>query len=285
MPQRILPPSVTLSPEIRCLGKYLFQLGSQDSLFSQAVYDAFVPFESSWAYKRYLANSDLHLTSPDAINIDRLKEQYEAQPQELPVLAYVIWCVVDRALSHHIQFYPNDLALEAALLITPKGVPVWLSGGTQTGKTTLVVALALGFNWKIVSEDVVFIDQGEPVPAVAPLSLRPKAPDLINAATGIMPQPLAGTRWLIRHDLFQTDKLPTRTPVAVHLSLTAANVHSDLNVHEIAWTQYVRTVLPISNAPKVANGIDRLIKVFEGGSCLLLQNGNLEMRLNALSNL
>ncbi len=278
-----LPSPICLSPQIYAIGKYLFQLSSEDLEFLKAVADSFVPFDQSWARQRCLTDPGFS-PLPDAINIDRLCQRFHARPWDVPVLGFVLWCIMDRAVEHHIQFYPNDVALEAALLITPTGTPVWLSGSTQAGKTTLVVALAVGLNWKIVSEDFVFINEGKPVPLVAPLSLRPAAPAIIEAATGIRP-PVAGNRWFIRPDLFYTEDMPSALPVAIHLSLTKANVDLKLNLRHVAWTEYLRTVLPVSNAPKVTGGIDRLAKAFENGRCMVLKDGNLRSRLAAMSDL
>lgn len=276
------PKPVILQPTIYSIGKYLFQLGGHDHSKLTELSQVFVPFESSWAKDK--CQSDATFTPvPDAINVDRLQQLYEARPWEIPSIGYAIWVIVDKAQDHHIQFFPWQLAFEAALLVTPSGKPVWLSGGTQAGKTTLTVSLALGLGWKIVSEDFVYIDNGCPVPFVAPLSLRPTAPSLIEEATGKSPRSVVANRWLVRPDLFDKNfHSVTEDAIAIHLSLKPGE-DSSLQLNEISWTQYLRTILPISNAPKVPDGYDQLARLFETAKCLRLQNGSVSERLELLS--
>lgn len=278
------PKEIVLSPTVHTMGKFLFQLGGYNSALLSATEQAFVPFESSWAKEHSLAESSFN-PQPDAFNVDLLHQAWQISNWPLPAIGYVIWYIVDKAQEHHLHMYPQHLAIEAALLVTPKGRPVWLSGGTQAGKTTLTVALALGLGWRIVSEDFVYVEDRKPVPLVAPLSLRQTAPDLLNTAIKVMPQPITGSRWLIRPDLFTTStSFVDQVPVAIHLSLNVED-NNKLRVEDISWTQYLRTVLPVTNAMKVRGGIDQMEKIFENAQCMRVQNGDLIQRLDILSRL
>lgn len=279
-----LPSALTLSPDIFALGKILFQLGGTDQLLLREVEGAFVPFNQSWARDRCL-NDESFTPLPQAFNVDRLKQQYLARPWETPAAGFAIWCIMDRAVNDHIQLYPDDLAVEGALMLTPAGTTVWISGATQAGKTTLVVALALSLGWRIITENHVFVDHMAPVPVVGPLSLRPLAPQLIEEATGIRVAPILAGRWLIRADLFHFHALPPGALVAVHLSLTNPGNSTPLQIYDIPWTRYLRMVLPISNAPKIHNGLDRLSAIFQDHRCVIMKDGNLASRLDAMSRL
>lgn len=274
--------TVNLSQTVYAIGKYLFQPGGNNKELLAQVEAAYEPFESSWAKQKCLADRNFNPVA-NVVNVDYLKQQYDARPWEIPAPGFVIWLINDTAQQHHIQFYPKQLAIEAALLVTPAGTPVWLSGGTQAGKTTFTVALALGLGWKIVSEDFVYMDAGHPVPVVVPLSLRPGAPELILSATGHSAEPLLGTRWLVRPTIFETDTAFKNAPIAIHLSLNANSSDNKMEVSDVPWTQYVRTVLPITNAPRVENGVEQLSSIFEKAHCMRLENGSLVNRLQLLS--
>lgn len=242
-----------------------------------------MPFDSSWAKQECLTDPDFNPV-PDTVSVDYLQVQFKALAWKGSTGAFVIWVINDRAQQHHTQFCPNQLAIEAALLVTPAGTPVWLSGGTQAGKSTLTVALALGLGWKVISEDFVYVDRGNPVPVVVPLSLRAGAPDLIRCATGQFPEPLVEHRWFIRPSIFETRPLFKNDPLALCLTLNA-NSGSSMKISEIPWTRYIRSILPLSNAQRNPGGVEQLSNLFEKARCLLIENGTVADRLEFLSKL
>jgi hypothetical protein len=156
----------------------------------------------------------------------------------------------------------------------------------MAGKSTLTVALASALKWKVVSEDFVFFDRAFPhlIPLVAPISLRQGAAELIEAATGTKPEPLIGSRWIWAPEMFQANNLGNG-PISSVLLKSEQGTGAKFQLSKLTWAGFLRSIIPISNAHTIPNGVTVLEKVFEKSDCLEMTNGTLEQRIDALRHL
>ena len=182
----------------------------------------------------------------------------------------------------------RDLFLDACALLTPDQTSILILGRSQHGKTTLSVALALQQGWKLLSEDLVFIDikHDRIVSFVSPLSLRPGAPALIKASTGIAPAPICFDRWLVRPDLFTTVKAPARFDVAILLEGTRQASPTSpvqaLVAKSVPQTEFLRNLIPHGNWLHLPNGPDYLLSTLPEKACFVFTAGTVSERISQL---
>ncbi len=158
-------------------------------------------------------------------------------------------------------------------------------GNSECGKTTLAVALALGLNWQIVVEDLVFIDEQDSFVRVgAPFSLREGASGLIAEHTGVVPAPIYARQWLLRPDLYSSSAEGALCHSFVWLP-ALAHVAKALRFARCSAGQIVRAALPLSNALLVADGVERLEDFVARADCWILEGGNLRERMEVLCGL
>ncbi len=188
---------------------------------------------------------------------------------------------IEAVIARAFRFHDNTLYVEGCVFVTPQNKKVLLMGLSHAGKTTLTAAVAIGLKWKIVTEDIVFIDSRTHniISFVRPLSLRPGARQLILEAGATLP-PLEEDRWLIDHQLFVNQAVASEFDYCVLLTRDQTNT-SDFSA--VPTTKLLRTILPMSNALHIDNGPDLLNLCLEHSQCFIMQNGTVKDRLIFLS--
>jgi hypothetical protein len=163
---------------------------------------------------------------------------------------------------------------------------VLLAGASHAGKTTLSVAVARKLGWKLLSEDLVVIDPSlrRIVPFIHPLSLRPGAQELVAEATGLRPMSLYLERWLACQNLFyKGENVSPRFSLSILIERDVINPILSLTV--ASSCEFLRALLPLSNALHIDNGPGKLKSSFDTGQCYILRNGSVAERLEILADL
>ncbi|MFN8555511.1 MAG: hypothetical protein U0103_28940, partial [Candidatus Obscuribacterales bacterium] len=97
-------------------------------------------------------------------------------------------CVTDvRAVFNHIlKKHLKCVWFNASCLLSSSGRKVLIAGPAHSGKSSLAMGLALGYKWKVVSEDLVLIDfdTNEILNFPLPFLVRPYTMQLIEDAIG-----------------------------------------------------------------------------------------------------
>ncbi len=188
---------------------------------------------------------------------------------------------IEAVIARAFRFHDGSLYVEGCVFVTPQNKRILLMGLSQAGKTTLTTAAAIVLKWKIVTEDIVFVDSRthEVIPFVRPLSLRPGASQLILEAGATLP-PLKENRWLIDHELFSNQPVTAKFDYCVLLERDETNLTDFSNVPN---TKLLRMILPMSNALHIDDGPNLLNQCLGQSQCFIMRNGNVKDRLNFLS--
>jgi hypothetical protein len=177
------------------------------------------------------------------------------------------------------KHYPN-LWIESACVKTPLNKTMLLCGGARAGKSVAAAALALAFDWKIISEDLTFIDKttGAIIPFCCPILMKPNDASQIAEALSIPePQLIAGVWWDVKnHAEFQP---PHNLDFIVFLD----TVSNEKFIAQRTSADAISTrLLSISNALRVPSGMERLYNLTTNSDCWDLSGGTLKERLDFL---
>lgn len=176
--------------------------------------------------------------------------------------------------------------MDGCALVTKGSQLVFLAGASRAGKTTMTVAAAQKLGWKIISEDLILIDPAlsRIVSVVHPLSLRPGAQQLIAEATGLPPVSLYLDRWLACPDMFYIG--PAGQPRFAHsILIDSAPNGAPFSAASLRSHEFLRALLPLSNALNVDDGTNSLNACIEQSSCSIIGGGTVGERLAFLTEL
>lgn len=255
--------TILISPETFALGDFVFRFTSRH----QEVLDG-----ARKLYRSTCSNSNYRLFDLDSI--------------EARIVASDPATIFHSLITDAYRYHDGHLYIDGCAFMTNRSELVLLAGASHAGKTTLTVAAAGKLGWKIISEDLVLIDSSltHIVPFVHPLSLRVGAQDLIMEATGIPPSGLYLDRWLVCPDMFYTG-----APVPPKFSLTIL-IQSDAESSAPSLTlssahEFLRALLPLSNALHMDNGLRLLHSCIDMGPCYIMRGGSVGERLALLAKL
>lgn len=293
--------TIHISPETFALGNYAFRLQSRNqwaldgarklylSTSSSAQYQVFdldagivCDEDADWQRGDHNTKRDLHRNLDRDLDDPMVQQLRNARANRLRALT-------TDAYRHH----AGHLYLDGCALITDRSELVLLAGASHAGKTTLTVAAVAKLGWKVLSEDLILIEPSLDaiVPLVNPLSVRPGALNLIQEATGMEPPNLYLDRWLAHDDMFYAG--PAREPkFARAIIIQSGNspgmrdLESPTLRHEsVSSHQFLRNLLPLSNAVHLGNGVDSLSKCIGESPCSVVYGGTVKERLILLKEL
>lgn len=248
------------------IGKYRFRLFSRNQKLLEQTLESFC------------ADSD-QVTLSDIIDLDS-PNTFEDQPQWTDEPGATIKRVISVAENAH---QSEHLFFDACCLTAQNRQSVFLAGMSFAGKSTLAAAAVFDLRWKILSEDVVFLDRAadQVVPFVCPVSLRPSAPGLIEQATGKKVEPIRHGRWLVCYDRFDPDPVRARFSLAVCLEGRAG-------VGPLASVRYKPSdflrnkLITYGNWLTVPGAPDYIQQCFRNSLCWTVSGGTLAERLQWL---
>jgi hypothetical protein len=176
--------------------------------------------------------------------------------------------------------HSKNLYVEGAAILNRANELVLLVGTTRAGKSTLSAALTLGLGWKILTEDLVILDLSNKyiLPLNFPISLRPGAKELIEAAIGLRVQTKGESDvWMP----IEASCVKTEARFDKVVLLEAPN-GKEIACFDLAPEQAVRLILPASNAIYSDQRIDDLMEMIKGARCLRLTGGSVKERVDAI---
>lgn len=248
------------------LGKFYFRLSSQDKELLGLVSKMFEPA---------CENSFL----PELVDLDQLKRLHGSLPADA-CLDMFIDHIIDLSHSRH----PNMIYLDAAVLINSNNAACLIAGRSYSGKTTSTLSLCLSQGWKLLSEDISYLEfpGGRFCPVIAPLSIREPTWELIERDFAVKPMPLVANRWLSPHGLF-CDKRSVRLKdirSLFILSETSPNEpQTKLSGESISANIALRKLLPLSNLLREPAFIPIFAKELGNCPCFFLSGGSLKERV------
>ncbi len=198
--------------------------------------------------------------------------------------AHSVAYLIDRAL----KFHQGLIWLEAAALVDRKGNLVLICGSSQSGKTTLSLALAASLDWKIVSEDLILIDKmtAQILPFARPLGLREDSFDRIVEAVAPV-KLIAGNsaEWYFDAQLYYYQGIPLNFSIALLLGPANLQPGSPLSIEEVDSGEYLRKILSIANCVHIPGAIELVSQSLKKTTCFVVKGGQLTERLQFMENL
>lgn len=173
------------------------------------------------------------------------------------------------------------LWVDAACLISPSGKKVLVCGPTGAGKSTLAAALALGFNWTVVSEDVTLTDpeSNQVLNFAAPFFLNENSVELIKQTIGVVPQEMFLKHWAPLHGC--SNKQAHHAPFDVAIYIDNIGSGEKLETTNLPVSEILPKLLPISNLAR-KQGVDKFLSYLPESKCFVFRGGQLHERLRSV---
>jgi hypothetical protein len=193
-------------------------------------------------------------------------------------------CVADvRELVNYIlKRHKKTLWVDAACTVSPNGKSFLLSGKSGAGKSTTTLALALGYQWKALSEDITLLnpETDEIISFGTPFSLKAGTVELVENAVGVTPAPILLGEWvpMKEHNLSHDVALPF--DFAIHLELDDKS--APLEIRKVSQSEYMRKILPWSNMLRSDAGPEKFLEYLSHDQCYVISGGTLSDRIAKL---
>ncbi len=183
---------------------------------------------------------------------------------------------LNELLNQLVESHKRCSRLCAASLVSADGQKVLISGGADTGKTTLALALVFGHGWKVISEHSTLLDmeRNEIVNFTAPFRLKKGIRDVLENVSISLPQ-------FILHDFLPVKEEHSAKDcngpfdVVVHLE---GEPGTALDCSSMNVAQYVRKILPISNLLASPENVDRF-RAYLTDCCYQFMGGSIKERI------
>jgi hypothetical protein len=198
--------------------------------------------------------------------------------------AHSVAFLIDRAL----KFHQGLIWLEAAALVDKKGNLVLICGSSQSGKTTLSLALAASLHWKIVSEDLILIDEktAQIVPFARPLGLREDSFDrIVDAVAPVKLIAGSSDEWYFDSQLYYYKGIALNFSTAILLGPANLLPSSPLSIEEVESAEYLRKILPIANCVHIPGAIELVAQGLKKTTCFVVKGGQLTERLRFMESI
>jgi hypothetical protein len=262
------------------LGHFRFKLQSNNTVLLMTLSDMLPTIE----WQSEPNNKKYHPPSPEPlINLDAPIKSDTGDILCLSSLspAHSVAYLVDCAL----KFHQGMIWLEGAGLVDKNKNLILVCGASQSGKTTLSLALASAFGWKIISEDLILVNPTtkQVVPFARPLGLRPDSIDRILKVTDKSGfAGLSADDWYFDPQIHHYSEAPFKFSQAILLNSANIQPEAPLSIEEVSMSQFLRDILPIANCVRVEGAIDLVNEGLQGTSCFIIKGGNLKERLEFL---
>jgi hypothetical protein len=221
------------------------------------------------------------VTSPDAV-FERAVRQLFPRPRTAPatIHAFSVEGDVRGVIAEVLALHRDCRWIHAACLRSPEGRTVLLAGRSGAGKSTTALALALGFGWKVLSDDLTLIDPATSaiVGLATPFSLKGAAPALLGEAIGREPGPLVLGEWFRLDELYAAEVCQAKFDLLVHLGWDSRN--PDFAHSPCSAAEYTRLLLPSSSMLHDAGGPDGFAQAIGSGACHWVMGGTVSERLH-----
>ncbi|MGH9553447.1 MAG: hypothetical protein ACRD3W_28960 [Terriglobales bacterium] len=190
---------------------------------------------------------------------------------------------VREVLDCILKTHSDCLWIRSACLIAPDGRTVLIAGRSGSGKSTTACGLALGYGWKVVSEDVVLIDFGQRkiIPFASPFSLKWDTMQLVRDALGSLPDVNLQGEWLPMTGELIATEIDARFDISILLDFVYPHT-VELQFSELNSSELLRKLLPLSNALQIPESCEKLMALLDGGSCFCIHGGTPQHRFEKM---
>lgn len=188
-----------------------------------------------------------------------------------------------RTLQNDIyEMHDDCLWLDAGCLVTPNGKKVLIIGRSGAGKSTTTMALALGYDWKVVAEDILLIDYKKDLLITfgAPFSLKPGTAELLDESIGRAPDPIIGGEWSPLGTMLAPRNLTAQFDVSI--VFTRDNENPQFNISPLSASEFLRKCLPVSNVLRMKGAGEKLLDYVSPGKCLEIAGGTVRQRVDKI---
>ncbi|MBY0359198.1 MAG: hypothetical protein K2W82_14445 [Candidatus Obscuribacterales bacterium] len=251
------------------IGLFKFSLSCADAQLAETVGNVFAPASEPTTPNENIDLEELS-TNEDG--------QYLADPLDL-----LIDKIIDLSYAKHQGF----IYLDAAVLVHPKGAASMIVGRSYSGKTTSALSLCLSKGWKLLSEDISYIEptRGRFLTVVCPLSIRQPTWQLIETQLNIRRRSLVADRWLHCPDLFvkNIDLHLNQIENIFFLSSNASQNGIAFSTEQIQPVTALHQALPTSNLLRAPHTIPFFSANIENSRCFSIQGGNLKERVDFIN--
>lgn len=184
---------------------------------------------------------------------------------------------IDRCLQVIIEQHHDCLIVQAACLALPDGRTVLLAGDFGSGKTTLALALALGYGWKVVAENLLLLDATTRrlLSLAAPFQLKEGVREQLHLAGVELPGFIL-REWFPLSEALLANDCPARFDVAIFLE--AKFDAPDLSFIQCTTSEFTRKVLPLSNLLQ-KRGTNIFVDALPEHHCYTTSGGTFKQRL------
>lgn len=218
------------------------------------------------------------------INLDNLDMAVDKKRLDHTRLVYH---TMDRLRVELYHMQHDCIALDAAALVAPasdsQSPLVLLAGVSGAGKTTLTVSMAVLHDWKVLAEDITFIDieSAAVYPVRHPFSMRPSWRETISEATDTLLPPYLVDDWYFDRNVFSNAVVAGNFSLLVKLE--PPHSATPLSVTAVSPGEYLRQILPLGNVLRLPSGaVDILANAFAHADCHIIQGGTVSERAEAL---
>lgn len=188
-------------------------------------------------------------------------------------------------LDCSLKFHHGLIWLEAAALVDANNSLVLICGASQSGKTTLSLALSTIFAWKIVSEDILLIDGqcGRLIPFARPLGLRDDSLDrIIDASSSTELHGNSADEWYFDPNIYYYKDVSPQFSRAILLNSANPQPALPLSVEAVSPEEYLRKILPIANCVRLEGATELVHDCLRHADCFIVTGGKLQERLQFL---
>lgn len=183
-------------------------------------------------------------------------------------------------LNKVLKLHDDCYWFDAACVTSPNGRKFFLAGQSGAGKSTTSLALALGFGWRVASEDLVLIDPKRKLvlSLFSPFSLKAGTKQRLEEAIGCAPDTLIKGEYA---PIAQNAAAP-EIALPFDYAIFLRNTGEPIKVEPTTAMNFVRWTLPFSNLLRTADGIDIFLELLGGTRCYDLHGGSVKDRLDAI---
>lgn len=186
-------------------------------------------------------------------------------------------------INYVLKLHAECLWIDAACIVSPKGHRLLISGQSGAGKSTTSLAISLGYDWKVLGEDIILIDPNtdEILNFASPFSLKAKTAELVEEAVNVLPSPILLEEWVPLGSRALGHSCPTPFDLVVHLERDT----TELECNKLSTSEYARKIFTLSNLIRRNDVSDKFFSYLPENGCYRISGGTVRERIEKIFSL